>query len=201
MAETPPPFDGTTGDSRLASLLFAWRTGDAEALDELVARLYRDLRAISGHLMSRERRCLTLQPTAVVNEAYLRMRDLQAVRVKDREAFLGLASRIMRNVLVDFARSRDSQKRGGDVVKVSTDGLTVAEEQGALLDVVAFDQALETLEAMDPRLARQVELRVFGGLTETEVGEVLEISRATVQRDWAVAKRWLVRRLAPEGAG
>jgi RNA polymerase sigma-70 factor, ECF subfamily len=192
--------DGAHGEAALHELLDSWRGGNVAALDELVADLYYDLRAISARLMARERNCLTLQPTAVVSEAYLRLRDLGPVRVASRESFLRLAARIMRHVLVDFSRAREAGKRGGDIVKVSADGFQVAAEDEALLDVLTIDRALEELEEADPRLVRQVELRVFAGLMETEVAEVLGISRATVQRDWAVAKRWLVHHLTGEGS-
>lgn len=180
-------------ESETQELLRAWRRGDGEALDQLVVRLHSELREISGRLMAREGSRITLQPTAVVNEAYLRFRKLPRIKAGNRQAFLGFAARVMRNVLVEFARARGSLQRGGQVVKISLEGVDLPGEVGDLLDMMALDQALSELEKVDPRLVRQIELRFFSGLTEREVAEVLELSRATVQRDWGVAKRWLIR--------
>lgn len=180
-------------DGSTQELLRAWGRGEPEALDELVARLHNELRRISTRLMAREGSCLTLQPTAVVNEAYLRFRKLPRIRVESRQAFLGFAARVMRNVLVEFARARGAERRGGDVIKISVDGVDVPGQASEFLDMIMLDHALAKLERIDGRLVRQIELRFFSGLSERDVAEVLGISRATVQRDWSLAKRWLAR--------
>jgi RNA polymerase sigma factor (TIGR02999 family) len=144
--------------------------------------------------MARERGGHTLQTTALVNEAYLRLVDLSRVRWQDRAHFFAMSARLMRRVLVDHARSRASRKRGGGAVRVSFDeALGVSEERGA--DLVALDDALEALAAVDPRKSQVVELRFFGGLSLDEAAESLHVSPETVARDWRLAKVWLLREL------
>ena len=188
-------------DQATEELLGAWRSGDREALDHLVVRLHKELRAISGRLVAREGSALTLQPTAVVHEAYLRFVKLQTIKAENRQAFLGFAARVMRNVLVEFARSRRAKRRGGNLVKVAIDGVAIDGKPEGLLDMIALDEALKKLEGQDERLVRQVELRFFSGMNEREVAEALGVSRATVQRDWVVAKRWLARYWLGLGGG
>jgi RNA polymerase sigma factor (TIGR02999 family) len=144
--------------------------------------------------MARERRGHTLQPTALVNEAFVRLTDARGIRWQDRAHFLGISARLMRRVLVDHARSRGSRKRGGDAERVTLDEGMVASPERTI-DVVALDRALEALAAVDVRKSRTIELRFFGGLSVEETGEVLHVSADTVKRDWRLAKLWLLREL------
>ena len=147
--------------------------------------------------MARERRGHTLQTTALVNEAFLRLTDARHVQWQDRAHFLGISARLMRRVLVDHARSRGYQKRGGGAERVTLhEGLLTAAAQE--IDVIALDRALEALAAVDPRKSRVIELRFFGGLSVEETGEVLHVSPDTVKRDWRLAKLWLLRELEGE---
>jgi RNA polymerase sigma factor (TIGR02999 family) len=148
--------------------------------------------------MRRERRGHTLQTTALVNEAFLRLTDARYVRWQDRAHFLGISARLMRPVLVDHARTRGYRKRGGGARRVTlSEGLVTSPEPA--LDVVALDRALEALEAVDVRKTRVIELRFFGGLSVEETAEVLHVSPDTVKRDWRLAKLWLLRQLEGEG--
>jgi RNA polymerase sigma factor (TIGR02999 family) len=147
--------------------------------------------------MGRERRGHTLQITALVNEAFLRLTDARRVRWEDRAHFLGISARLMRRVLVDYARRRGFQKRGGDAERVTFDEGRIASPDRAL-DIVALDGALEALAQVDLRKSRVVELRFFGGLTVEEAAEVLNVSPDTVKRDWRLAKLWLLRELEGE---
>jgi RNA polymerase sigma factor (TIGR02999 family) len=175
-------------------LLARWKDGDEAALQELLPIVHEELRRLARRQMAGERSDHTLQPTALVNEAYLRLVNLKQMRWQDRAHFLAMAARLMRRILVDFARSRGYQKRGGDVQQVSfTDALEVAE--GQTTDVVALHDALEALADVDERKSRVVELRFFGGLSVEETAEVLNVSRETVKRDWQFAKMWLLRQL------
>ena len=156
--------------------------------------IYDELRRVAGRYLGRERGNHTLQPTALVNEAYLRLVDVRRVSWKNRTHFLAMSARLMRRVLVDFARSRQYQKRGGGVMKVSLDEAHgVSTERGQ--DLVALDEALTTLSALDERKARVIEMRFFGGLTVEETAAVLDVSRETVLRDWRLARAWLMREL------
>lgn len=144
--------------------------------------------------MVRERRGHTLQPTALVNEAFLRLTGARGIRWQDRAHFLGISARLMRRVLVDHARSRASRKRGGDAERVTLDeGMAVSPQRA--IDIVALDRALEALAAVDVRKSRTIELRFFGGLSVEETAEVLRVSSDTVKRDWRLAKLWLLREL------
>jgi RNA polymerase sigma-70 factor (ECF subfamily) len=183
-----------TGSPRITGLLLAWRAGDEGALDELVPLVHAELRRIARRQMGRERPGHTLQPTALVNEAYLRLVDIRQLHWQNRAHFFAMAARLMRRVLVDYARSRRYQKRGGGAHKVSlAEGMLVTEPRGP--DVIALDDALEALAATDARKARVVELRFFGGLTVEETAEVLAVSVDTVMRDWKLAKVWLLREM------
>ena len=156
-----------------------------------------ELRRIARRCMAGERKGHSLQATALVNEAYLRLVDVQRVRWQDRAHFLSMAARLMRRTLVDYARSKQSQKRGGGAVKV-----TFAEDLAAHfapVDLVAMHDALNALATIDERKSRMIELRFFGGLSVEETAEVMEISPATVMRDWSLAKAWLRRELKPAG--
>jgi RNA polymerase sigma factor (TIGR02999 family) len=181
----------------VTQLLRAWGAGDAGALEQLTPLVEAELRRLARGYMARERRGHTLQTTALVNEAFLRLTDARRIRWQDRAHFLGISARLMRRVLVDHARSRGYRKRGGGAERVTLDeGLVTAPELS--LDVVALDRALEALEAVDVRKSRIIELRFFGGLSTEETAEVLHVSPDTVKRDWRLAKLWLLRELEGE---
>jgi RNA polymerase sigma factor (TIGR02999 family) len=189
--ETPLP-------GAVTELLRAWGDGDDGALERLTPLVEAELRRLARGYMARERRGHTLQITALVNEAFLRLTDARCVRWQDRAHFLGISARLMRRVLVDHARSRGYLKRGGGAQRVTlNEGLVTAPEPA--LDVVALDRALEALAAVDVRKSRIIELRFFGGLSVEETAEVLHVSPDTVKRDWRLAKLWLLRELEGEG--
>ena len=178
----------------ITTLLVAWGQGDEAALQQIIPLVHRDLHQIARRCLKGERPGHTLQPTALVNEAYLRLVDVRRVNWNNRTHFLAMSARLMRRVLVDFARSRQYQKRGGGVMRVSLDEAQgVSTERGQ--DLVALDEALTTLSAIDERKARVIEMRFFGGLTAEETAEVLEVSRETVLRDWRLARAWLMQEL------
>ena len=178
----------------ITQLLARWTRGDAGALEELTPVVYQELRQLANQYMRRESTGHTLQPTALVNEAYLRLVDVRRMSWKVRTHFFAMSARLMRRVLVDFARSRQYQKRGGGVMKVSLDEARgVSTERGQ--DLVALDEALTTLSAIDERKARVIEMRFFGGLTVEETAAVLDVSRETVLRDWRLARAWLMQEL------
>ena len=167
-------------------LLARWTDGDEAALQQLVLIVHEELRRLARRQMARERPGHTLQPTALVNEAYLRLVNLKQMQWQNRAHFFAMAARLMRRILVDFARSRGYQKRGGSAKQVSfTQALEVAEGQAT--DVVALNDALEALADVDERKSRVVELRFFGGLSVEETAEVLGVSRETVKRGWSFA--------------
>jgi RNA polymerase sigma factor (TIGR02999 family) len=179
---------------QVTGLLRAWSGGDSAALDELIPLVETELRRLGRAYMARERRDHTLQTTAIVNETFIRLVDARRVRWQDRAHFIGIAARLMRRVLVDHARSRNSRKRGGGAFKVSlTDDVAVT--NAPALDLIAIDRALERLGTIDQRKARVVELRFFGGLSVEETAEVLHVSTDTVKRDWRLAKLRLLRDL------
>ncbi len=172
-------------------LLNAWSDGKQDALDELMPVVYQELRKLARSYLRAERPEHTLQPTALVNEAYLRLVDQKNVRWENRRHFYGIAAQLMRRILVDHARKRQSEKRGGGEAL-----LPFEEAKGVPVkarDLVALDDALKDFATIDPRSAKIVELRQFGGLSIDETADVLEISPATVKRDWTVAKAWLRR--------
>ena len=176
-------------------LLQAWGRGDKAAFDALVPLVHEELRRLARRYMRQERTGHTLQATALVNEAYLRLIDLKRMQWQHRAHFLAMAARLMRRILVDSARSRRYQKRGGGAPKVSLDeALMVSSEPGR--DLVALDDALAALAAMDPRKGQVVEMRFFGGLTVEETAEALRVSVDTVTREWRLAKVWLLRELS-----
>ena len=181
--------------SDATDLLLAWSGGDPSAFDRLVPLIYRELRVLARRYMRRERADHTLQPTALVNEAYLRLIDVNRIQWQNRAHFLAVASQTMRRILVEFARQRHRLKRGGDVVAVTIDDAReIAQEKGA--DVVALDDALSQLATFDQRMSQVVELRFFGGLSVQETADVLNVSPETVMRDWKTAKAWLLRELS-----
>jgi RNA polymerase sigma factor (TIGR02999 family) len=175
-------------------LLLAWKQGDPHALDALLPLVYQELRRLAGHYMRGERAGHTMQATALVNEAYLRLIEVDQVRWQSRAHFFAMAATLMRRILVDAARSRGYQKRGGGVAPLSLDeALIVSPEPDA--DLVALDDALGALAELDPRKSQVVEMRFFGGLSLDETAEALHVSRDTVKRDWKMAKLWLLREL------
>jgi RNA polymerase sigma factor (TIGR02999 family) len=186
-----------TGD--ITSLLQQWREGDGSARDRLVAVLYPELRALADRQLRGERGNHTLQPTALVNEAYLRLSGLERMDWQDRAHFVRMAARVMREVLVDHARRRQAAKRDGGQ-QVTLTGLDAAAEEGQGVDALALDAALARLEQLDPEKARVVELRYFGGLTIEETAEAMESSPATVKRHWQAARAWLFEALGGNDA-
>jgi RNA polymerase sigma factor (TIGR02999 family) len=187
------------GTQDVTGLLHAWRSGDGAALDRLMPVVYTELHRIAHFHMRGERQGHSLQTTALVNEAYLRLVDSDRVRWRDRVHFFAMSAQLMRRVLVDAARSRDSLKRGGDIVHVDVDRTPIAAATPDV-DVIALDELLTKLEALDGRKSRVVELRYFGGLSVEETAEALDVSPQTVMRDWSTAKLWLLRELT-RGAG
>jgi RNA polymerase sigma factor (TIGR02999 family) len=179
----------------VTGLLVALREGDKEAADLLVEAVYSDLRKKAAAFLRRERPGHTLQPTALVHETYLRLVDQKRVVWQSRAHFLGVAAEMMRRILVDHARNRKARKRGGSRTRVTLDE-ALASSGPRALDLIALDDALNELAALDPRQSRVVELRAFGGLSVEETAEVMEISPATVKRYWAFSRAWLARRMA-----
>lgn len=191
-----PAEEGTAAPpgADLTDLLHAWRSGDGSCGDRLFEALYRELRAIASRQMRRERAGATLTTTALVNEAYLRLIDQRRTVWADRRHFLAIAATTMRRVLVDRARARASQRRGGQDVQVTLSGLeTVLPAPSA--EVLDVDRALSRLAEVYPRQAKVVELRFFGGLEEREIAELIGIAERTVRRDWTFAAAWLAREL------
>jgi RNA polymerase sigma-70 factor (ECF subfamily) len=183
----------------VTQLLRAWGSGDDRALDKLTPLVETELHRLAHRYMAREKPGHTLQTTALVNEVYLKLVNIQDMTWQDRAHFFAISARMMRHILTDFARSRRFQKRGGAALRVTLDeALVVSPEQDA--DIVALDEALGQLAALDSRKSQVVELRFFGGLSVEETAEVLKISRETVLRDWKFAKVWLLRELSGEQA-
>lgn len=185
-------------DTPITDLLNAWAEGNHAALDDLMPLVYTELRRAAERAMSHERPDHTLEPTALVNEVYLRLFQLKQVSWESRRAFFGFAARLMRNILVEYARSNRSQKRGGALKSVT---LTKADliVEAPTIDLLALDEALKRLEEVDPGLVRLIDLRFFGGLSEEEAAKELGSNRTAVQRDWAVGKRLLIK-LLEEGS-
>jgi RNA polymerase sigma-70 factor (ECF subfamily) len=180
--------------NEVTRLLLKWNNGDRAALDQLVPLVYDELRRLAHHYMRQERDGHTLQTTALVNEAYLRLIDQNSVRWQDRAHFFAIAAQMMRRILVDYARSRRYAKRGGDARQVSFDESAIVSPQKGV-EMVAIDEALTDLAEHDARKSKIVELRYFGGLNIQETAEVMGISRTTVQREWRSAKAWLYQAL------
>jgi RNA polymerase sigma factor (TIGR02999 family) len=184
----------------VSRLLAEHRRGDRAALDRLLPLVYDELRRLAASYLRRERGNHTLQPTALVHEAYLRLADQRDVEWQNRSHFFGVAAHLMRLILVDHARARSADKRGGDAVRIPLDDVVQAAEEHDT-DILALDEALSTLALRDAQQVRVVELRYFGGLNVEETAEILGVSSATVKRDWAVARMWLRRELTREGRG
>jgi RNA polymerase sigma-70 factor (ECF subfamily) len=179
----------------VSRMLLAWHQGDEGALKRLIPLVYQELRRVARARLRAEPPGHILQTTALVHEAYLRLVQVDRMNVRDRAHLLSLAARLMRQVLVDAARKRRSVKRGGDAILVSLSDVSAPAEAPAL-DVLALDEALGELATLDPRLSRVVELKFFAGLSIREAAEALEVSTATVERDWTVARAWLYERLS-----
>ena len=185
----------THSPKEITRLLVAWGDGDESALAELTPLVHEELHRLAHHYMSGERAGHTLQTTALVNEAYVRLIDWKDVRWQNRAHFFGVSAQLMRRILVDFARSRGYHKRGGGARAIALDEAAVmAEDKGA--EIVALDEALTALAELDPRHSRVVELRFFGGLSIEETAEVLKVSPGTVRRDWSLARAWLYSELS-----
>ena len=179
----------------VTDLLLSWRQGDAAALERLVPVVYDELRRVARRRLQREAPGHALQSTALVHEVYLRLVNLDRLALNGRTHFFAVASGLMRQILVDHARRQRADKRGGDPAMLSLDDVSPA-AQPTSVDLLALDEALEALSAIDSRQCRVVELRFFAGLNIDETAEALGISAATVEREWAVAKAWLYRRLS-----
>jgi RNA polymerase sigma factor (TIGR02999 family) len=178
----------------VTALLDAWGAGDDGALEQLLPLVEAELRRLARAYMSRERRGHTLQATALVNEAFMRLTGARSVRWQSRAHFLGISARLMRRVLVDHARTRGYQKRGGGAFKTTLDEALLVSPAPSI-DLVALDRALEKLAAVDQRKSRVVEMRFFGGMSIEETAAALHVSEDTIKRDWRLARLWLVREL------
>jgi RNA polymerase sigma factor (TIGR02999 family) len=178
----------------ITTLLASWSNGDASAFDKLVPLVYQELHRLAGRYMRGERFTHPLQTTALVNEAYLRLRNADGIRCQNRSHFYAVAARAMRRVLIDFARARRQQKRDGGQRVELDEALTVDADRSG--EIVALDDALTTLAALNPRQSQIVELRFFGGLTEREIAEVLRVSPRTISSEWSFARSWLLRELS-----
>lgn len=182
---------------QITQLLLAWRQGERSALDELIPLVQNELRRLARNYMRRQKVGHTLQTTALVNEAFVRLVDSDRVNWQDRNHFFAICAQLMRRILVDFARKKASLKRGGERVQVTLgDNVDISDEKEA--EVVALDEALVRLAQLNQRQSRIVELRYFGGLTEEQIAEALEISSRTVRRDWNLARAWLFRELSSD---
>jgi len=181
------------GPEPISRLLADWANHDPGARDRLVPIVYEELRRLAHHYMRAEREGHTLQTTALVNEAYLRLAGVDGLRWRDRAHFFAMAATLMRRVLVDYARQRGRDKRGAGVAVTPLDDDVIAPQPA--VDIVALDEALERLTSADPQQGRVVELRFFAGLSVKETAEALGVSAATVKRDWATAKLWLYNEL------
>ena len=186
-----------TPSQEITQLLLAWSNGEQTALEKLMPLVYTKLHRLAKHYLRLERDRRTLQTTALVNEAYLRLIDARQVRWQNRAHFFAISARLMRQILVDFAREHGYQKRGGGAQQVPLDEALIIGQQPDQ-DLVALDGALQALAEVDARKSQVVEMRFFGGLSIEEMAEVLKVSPETVRRDWRLAKSWLRRRLSEE---
>jgi RNA polymerase sigma factor (TIGR02999 family) len=179
----------------ISQLLAHWSDGNKAALDQLIPLVYAELRRLAHHYLRGERAGQTLQTSALVNEAYLRLVDYRNMRWQDRTHFFAVSAQLMRRILVEHARKRHAAKRGGDAIQVSLNDADAAQEQRSI-DLMALDRALGELAALDERRSRIVELRYFGGLNIEETAAALALSTPTVQREWRIAKAWLHRAIS-----
>ena len=182
-------------EPNVTELLVEWRRGDPAALERLMPIVYGEMRRVASARLRGER-SQTLQTTALVHEVYLRLVEFDRMTVQDRTHFFAMAARLMREILVDHARHRHAIKRGGDVTVLGLDGVDAGVEN-KVVEVLALNEALTELAALDERVGRVVELRFFAGLSIAETADALDVSSATVERDWTVAKAWLLQRLSP----
>ena len=181
--------------TQITDLLLAWNDGEPSALEQLAPLVDAELRRLARGYLRRERVGHTLQTTALINEAYVRLIDSRRIDWQNRAHFYGLAARVMRQILVDFSRRRNYQKRGGGLQQIAF-AETMVVEPGDTLDLLVLDEALKELATVDERKAQVVEMRFFGGLTEKEVALALNVSSETARRDWRLARAWLLRRLS-----
>jgi len=179
----------------ITEILQAWRGGDADAVERLFPLVYDELRRQAKRYLQRERSDHTLQPTALVHEAYMKLAGESSLAVENRVHFYGIASRVMRQILVDHARRHNAEKRGGSAQRFSVENIDILPEQSAG-DLLELNDALQKLETIDERKCRVVDMRFFGGLNESEIAEVLGVNEKTVRRDWQFAKLWLFRELS-----
>jgi RNA polymerase sigma-70 factor, ECF subfamily len=192
----------TPSQKQITQMLVDWGNGDQAALEKLTPLVYGELHRLARRYMGRERPGHTLQTSALVNEAYIRLIDWKNIHWQNRAHFFGVSAQIMRRILVDFARSRDYAKRGGGTRQISLDEAAIV-PGGRAADLVALDEAMNALAQLNERQSRVVELRFFGGLELEEIAEVMNVSVGTVRRDWSLARAWLHRELsrAQEGGG
>lgn len=183
-----------TSSPKVTQLLVAWGRGDETARDDLIPLVYEELHRLAHRYMRKERPGGSLQTSALVNEAYIRLVDQKRVQWQNRAHFFGIAAQMMRRILVDHARGRDNQKRGGEILKITLDEAAIISHSRAA-EMVALDEALKVLATLDKRKSRIVELRFFAGLSIEEAAEVLSVSPGTVMRDWTLAKAWLRREM------
>jgi RNA polymerase sigma factor (TIGR02999 family) len=189
----------TPSPQEITQLLLAWSDGDQNALARLTPLVYQELRRIAQRYMSREPRGHTLQTTALVNEAYLRLIDASQVQWQNRAHFFAVSANVMRHILVDLARGHQYLKRGGNLQQISLDeALEFSRDRSR--DLIELDDALKALAALDPRQSQVVEMKFFGGLNYEEIAEVLKVSPSTVRRDWSLARAWLYRELSKNDA-
>ena len=184
-----------SGDVDITGLLARWRDGDRATLDQLIPLVYRELHRVARARLRHQPPGGALQTTALVHETYLRFVNLHRLTLENRTHFFALAARLMRQILVDYSRRARAQKRGGTAIVTAGVDLDAVAVDGGTIDVLALNEALEELAALDDRLCRVVELKFFAGLTIDETADALNVSRATVERDWTVAKAWLYDRL------
>jgi len=186
----------SSSEEEVTALLRRWRDGDEAALNKLTPLVYDELHRLAHKYIRRERAGHTLQTTALVNEAYVRLVDQNSVDWQNRAHFFGVAAQVMRHILVDYARQQTAVKRGGGVERFNLDeGLIVSKESAA--ELVALDEALKALSDLYPRRSKVVELRYFGGLNNKEASEILNVSETTIERDWRFARAWLFREMRP----
>jgi len=188
----------SSSQTEVTQMLLAWNGGDTTALERLIPHVEAELHRLAQLYLRRERPGHSLQATALVNEAFLRLIDGKSVQWQNRAHFFGLTAQLMRHILVDHARRRQNQKRGGDALRVSlAEAENIGPERNA--SIVELDDALKALAAFDPRKSQIVELKFFGGLNEEEIAEVMKLSLRTVQRDWNLARAWLYNELGKDG--
>lgn len=188
----------TSGQKNISLILKDWSSGNRDAVDELMPVIYDELKKIAAQYLRKERREHTLQPTELAHEAYLKLIDISNVNWQDRAHFFAVSAQVIRHILVDHARAKATDKRGGAAERIVLDeAISFSEEQDT--DLLALDEALKNLATFDEQQSKIVELRFFGGLTIEETAEVLKISPATIKREWTLAKAWLFKRMKDEG--